>query len=227
MNGCIKNRKWLCILTGTGILLATYFLYYHRPTQTAVSTPFTPVTETYLRKANITCIDSALEQLRAYQDDPLAGTTFNSYTVPVYTGPLAMLNLKTSSKQVTNFKTAINNQLSSTGINFAGKYTLLSIGMTGWGLNYFLINRSTGKGIVVPYLIETVDTQKDSTLLKINPKSKEMEQTNDPENQFCGPTASNAQSADEYSFQARPFYYIWDGTEFKSLGNSAPVNTFW
>ena len=163
MNDYIKDRKWLCILVIVAVLLAIYFIYYHRPTQTAVSTPFTPVTETYLRNANITCFDSALEQLRAYNTDPLADITFDKYKVPVYTGSLVMLNLKTSSKQIVNFKTEINEQLASTGINFAGKYTLVSVGMTGWGLNYFLIDRTTGKGITIHTMeCETLENYSDA-----------------------------------------------------------------
>ena len=220
----IKNKNILLVITTIAIATIGAYIIHTNVRQNGALMPVSNVSAMY---ANITCRDSALAQLEAYNTDPLATTTtFDKYRVPLYSGPLAMLNTKTSSKQVINFKTMIDDQLKSTDINFAGKYSLVYVGMTGWGANYFLVDRTNGKGIIFPYLINALDTQKNSSLLMINPKSIVFAQTDDPEDQFCGPTISNIQ-VEQHGVDLRPHYYVWNGTTFQNLGVSAPVNQFW
>lgn len=91
---------------------------------------------------------------------------FNQYRVTLYKDDLLSLNTEISTKEAVMFRTAINEKLSQTGINFAGKYSLVYVGMTGWGQNYFLVDRTNGKAMSVLFSIDEIDTKSDSSLLK-------------------------------------------------------------
>jgi hypothetical protein len=171
------------------------------------------------------CYKAVKAQNEAYKADRLAETeTFDKYKVPIYTGKLAMLNMDTSPKEVKMFKTTINGSIEAEGVNFAGHYSLVYVGMTGWGLNYFLVDRITGKGVPVPFLIGYVRTQPNSSLLVINPKDLVYSESYDPEFACVHSVTGNFTESDA---DLRPYYYNWNGSEFIQIGEPATPNPFW
>ena len=174
---------------------------------------------------NNDCRDASRAQIEAYKADKLANAeTLDKYKVPVYTGKLSELNLQTSSKEARLFRTWINAKIGVEGINFAGHYSLVYIGMTGWGENYFLVDRITGKGISVPFLIGYIKTQPDSSLLLINPK--DLVYSNDYDTKFACEQSVTGNYTESNS-DLRPYYYNWNGSEFIQLGDPATINPFW
>ena len=171
------------------------------------------------------CYEATKAQNQAYKVDSLVNTeTFEKYKVSEFNGELAHLDLDTSSKEARMFRTWINTKIDEVGINFAGHYSLVYVGMTGWGLNYFLVDRITGKGLSVPYQIRYLKTQKDSSLLVINPKDLIYSDIGGQSDTDCYGSTGNMH---EYYTDLRPYYYNWDGTEFIQLGNQALLNPFW
>ncbi len=169
------------------------------------------------------CSEPSETQTKAYKQDKLLDTqTFDKYKVPVYAGKLSSLNLETSSKEAVMFRTWINAKIEEEGINFAGHYSIVYVGMTGWGQNFFLVDRITGKGIPVSFQIRYLRTQPDSSLLIINPKDLVYA---DGQNTDCNVTTDG--NWGEFYTDLRPYYYNWNGSEFVELGNQAPVNPFW
>lgn len=173
-----------------------------------------------------TCGEDYRVQSEAYNKDKLASTeTFEKYKVPIYAGKLTDLNLKISSKEATLFRTLINANIDTKGINFAGHYSIVYVGMTGWGLNYFLVDRITGKGMPVPSQIRYLKTLPGSSLLIINPKDLIYSDVVDDPMAKCGEGGTGNHG--EYYSDLRPYYYNWDGTKFIPLGNEANINPFW
>ena len=198
-----KEKKFLLLIAGVSLLIGGFVVYHHSHT-------ISP---------NKDCLEASEAQIGAYREDKLTSVeTFDKYKVPVYTGSLAMLNMDTSPKEARMFVTSINNQLSATGINFASRYSLVSVGMTGWGQNYFLVDRITGKTIPVAFKITYLESRKDSSLLIINPKDMVFKNIDD----ICHTTGG-----DDYYVDLRPYYYLWNGIDFIPLGDKAPINPFW
>ncbi len=176
-------------------------------------------------KPNSVCSEAIQAQNEAYKADKLSTTeTFEKYKVPVYTGKLADLNLKTSSEDAKMFRTWINAKIGAEGINFAGHYSMVYVGMTGWGDNYFLVDRITGKGIPVPFLIGYIKTQPNTSLLVINSKYQVYSDNYDPDFACEKSVTGNYTESDS---DLRPYYYNWNGSEFIQLGNPASINPFW
>lgn len=183
------------------------------------------VTETMIQDyhPDADCLQAVADQRRAYDADPYAATeTFGKYRVEVYNGPLAPLNLKTSSKEAVHFRTNINDKLTEAGINFAGKYSLVSVGMTGWGSNYFLVDRTNGRGVIFPDNIILSDMRKDSALLIINPKDAVLENQSN-ENIMC----ANTGTMDVFYPDLRPAYYVLEGDKFRVISQRSQKNQFW
>lgn len=171
------------------------------------------------------CSNALKAQKEAYDDDKLSNAeTFEKYKVSKFNGKLADLDLNTSSREAVMFKTMINGKINEAGINFAGHYSLVYVGMTGWGLNYFLVDRITGKGIPVPYQIRYAKTQGDSSLLIINPKELIYSDIGGQSDTDCEGSTGNL---NEYYTDLRPYYYNWNGSEFIRIGNPALINPFW
>jgi len=169
------------------------------------------------------CEELSKAQIKAYEEDTLVKSeTFDKYKVAVYEGSLAMFNREISLGKAKEFPTRINEELDFTGINFAGKYSLVSVGMTGWGENYFLVDRTNGKAVPFPFQVMHLGIRKDSSLLVINPKDLVFSGLENLES-----TCMSTGNLDEYYVNLRPYYYVFDGTTFVQLGNAAKVNTFW
>ncbi len=200
------SNKQLYILTGVFFILSLIIIYSIKPLKN-------------------NCYVAHKAQEEAYNADKLLTTeTFDKYKISEFNGELAQLDLDTSSREAKMFRTWINAKIDAEGVNFAGHYSLVYVGMTGWGLNYFLVDRITGKGIPVPYQIRYVKTQKDSSLLVINPKDLIYSDVGVYPDTDCESSTGNM---GEYYTDLRPYYYNWNGSEFVQLGNPAMINPFW
>ena len=62
---------------------------------------------------------------------------------PIASDKFARLD-PSSSRSARAFRTHLHAALDTTGINFAGAYTIISVGMTGWGDNHWIIDRARG-----------------------------------------------------------------------------------
>lgn len=210
MNRYLKKSS---IVVGVFLVLFVVGLFFYNHPKVSIEQ------QNFLRQ----CAEATRVQNEAYKADTLATTeTFYKYKVPVYTGSLSLLNMTTSSREAKKFVTVINDDLKSEGINFARHYTLVGVGMTGWGMNYFLIDRITGKGVPFLYGARYVDTRADSSLLIINSKEAVFEDMDDVD--LCGSTGTGY---DDTYTDLRPYYYNWNGTAFIQLRNPAPINPFW
>lgn len=172
------------------------------------------------------CYGATKAQNEAYEGDVLSTTeTFDKYKISEFNGELAQLDLDASSREAKMFRTWINAKIDAEGINFAGHYSLVYVGMTGWGLNYFLVDRITGKGIPVPFLIGYIMTKPNSSLLIINSKDQVYSDISYDSEFACEHSLTGNYT--ESDSDLRPYYYNWDGSEFIQLGNPATINPFW
>jgi len=171
------------------------------------------------------CIEDIKSQEEAYKNDKLSSIeTPEKYEVDTYNGPLSMLNLDISSSGAKKFFTKINEELAQTGINFGGKYSIVAVWLTGWGGNYFIVDRTNGKGVSIPFRINFSYIKDNSLLLTINRNTILWDDSGGFDYEyFC----ANTSYPGEFYTDLRPHYYLWDGNEFKNLGEPAPKNKFW
>jgi len=175
----------------------------------------------------IECAQKLTTQREYLKNDTLATTeTFEKYPVNniLQTTPTS---LNTSSNKFANeFRTKILEELASKGVNFAGNYSLISVGMTGWGQNYFIIDRKNGHAYLFPYFAESLEFKKDSNLIVMNPKSAILDLTKKDEYNTGGCYFLNQQ----FSTELRSFYFLWENNQLILIGPkdiTPPPNKFW
>jgi hypothetical protein len=116
--------------------------------------------------------------------------------------------------------------LDTTGINFAGAYTIVSVGMTGWGDNHWIIDRRTGRAQELPYKAAYLGFSPRSLLLILNPRDsirKALRELSEPLNAcaFIGPHRTT---------ELRPIYFLWTNGALRQIAPTdlrAPRNSFW
>ncbi len=175
------------------------------------------------------CSKGVLEQIRYFNNENLSDKfTFERYKV---SDSLKIepkdLDIN-SNRYAREFRTSIRYQMANTGVNFAGHYSLVDVGMTGWGSSYYIIDRSNGKAYTFPYWAFLLDFKTDSNLIVMNPKDSFIErlQNSKGPGEYCDgrPFWSN------YDIDASPFYFLWENNELKLLGPTnikPPINEFW
>lgn len=133
-----------------------------------------------------------------------------------------------SDRSAKEFRTMIRSELTEKGVNFAGHYSIVSVGMTGWGMNYWIVDRNNGKAYAFPYMPTFLDFKKDSNLIVMNSKDSifsSMRATSDYRDN-CGNTGTMYLSYTD----ARPFYFLWQNDKLILLAPKTidpPVNQFW
>ena len=154
--------------------------------------------------------------------------TFKAYPAPaLYTGPLAMVGTS-SDPTARMFRTKLNEELTKTGVNFAGHYSIVSVGMTGWGDNFWIIDRSNGRTYPFPYKATYLDFAPDSELIVMDSKDHILEsikeQEQDDYHNAC------AYMGPRRLAELRPLYFRWRSADEKLellAGSHPPENTFW
>ena len=131
-----------------------------------------------------------------------------------------------SSRSARAFRTRVSAALNTTGINFAGAYSIVSVGMTGWGDNHWIIDRRTGRAQELPYKAAYLEFSPRSSLLILNPRDsilKALRELSEPLNAcaFIGPHRIT---------ELRPIYFLWTNDTLMQIAPTdlrAPENTFW
>jgi hypothetical protein len=131
-----------------------------------------------------------------------------------------------SSRSARAFRTRVSAALDTTGINFAGAYSIVSVGMTGWGDNHWIIDRRTGRAQELPYKAAYLEYSPRSSLLILNPRDsilKALRELSEPLNAcaFIGPHRIT---------ELRPIYFLWNNATLEQIAPTElrpPVNTFW
>ena len=155
--------------------------------------------------------------------------TFEEYKIGnIFTTTPADLDIN-SNLFAREFRTMLRRGLEE-GVNFAGHYSIVSVGMTGWGDNYWIIDRSNGKAYTFPYIGYGLDFRKDSNLIILDSKSVITQAFEEikPYGGVCYPHGIGAQGI-MYT-DLRPFYFLWDNNNLKLLGPTEikpPINKFW
>ncbi len=123
------------------------------------------------------------------------------------------------------FRTRLREEVASHGVNFAGAYSLVSVGMTGWGDNWYIVDRRTGKVTRFPYFAAFLDFRKDSDLIVMNARERIEQAMREND----GPDCSFINQIEFTSL--RPVYFLWRDGKLKKIGPAhvveAPPNKFW
>lgn len=122
------------------------------------------------------------------------------------------------------FRTKLNEQLANTPVNFDGRYSIVAVGMTGWGQNYWIVDRKTGHAYEFPYHAMSLDFKKESNLIIMN--SKENIRKLLHENPEAGCYYYNQEKVTDF----RPFYFKWENSKLVLLVPTdikPTVNMFW
>lgn len=94
-------------------------------------------------------------------------TSFDQFSVEVYTGPLAPPDFN-SYPEIRRFITRINTTCASTGVNFGGKYTLVSWGCGSNCSNAVIVNRINGEILNAPFATLGRTFHPNSSMIAIN-----------------------------------------------------------
>jgi len=186
------------------------------------------ITETYGKYP--VCADAILAQSQYLEKEKLSEDfSFEKYVVSntIITQP-ADLDIN-SSQSARDFRTMIRNGLKE-GVNFAGHYSIVGVGMTGWGYNYWIVDRLNGKAYTFPYIQYELDFRKDSDLIIMNSKPIIKKALIEAESfgDICSPYGIGAQGI--LYTDLRPFYFLWEDNKLKLLGPTdikPPINKFW
>lgn len=154
--------------------------------------------------------------------------TFDKFEIPDHPiKTLAALDIK-SSRTARAFRTNIGYELREKGINFAGKYSFVGVGMTGWGENRWIVDRTNGRAFEFPYRVNEIEFRKNSNLIIIRPRAKflsELQQSVDPRD-LC-----DERMAYDPEIDLRPAYLLWrnDSLLFLAGGDQQLPTTeeFW
>lgn len=193
-------------------------------TTTPAETQMTSAPATDTAAAMAECARKMAAQREVLANDRLAATeTFARHPAKAtLRRPPADVDLA-SNRYAREFRTRLRQELAAHGVNFAGAYSLVSVGMTGWGDNWYIVDRRSGKVTLFPYYAAFLDFRNDSNLIVMNPRER-IEK------------ALAEQDADCYFYNQqqvtslRPFYFVWTEDRLVLLGPKdaePPRNRFW
>ena len=175
--------------------------------------------------ALIECERKSAAQKMALANDSLASSeTFTKYPAQEsLSGLPAPVDIQ-SNRYARAFRTRLREEVAAHGVNFAGAYSLVSVGMTGWGDNWYIVDRRTGKVTLFPYYAAFLDFRKDSDLIIMNARERIEQAMADHDGPDC--FFLNQQ---EFS-SLRPVYLLWRDGRLEKIGprDVEPLrNTFW
>ncbi len=170
------------------------------------------------------CARRVAAQKEALAGDRLAETeTFARHpAVESLSGPPAAVDIR-SNRYAREFRTRLRQELAEHGVNFAGAYSLVSVGMTGVGDNWYIVDRRNGKVTLFPYYAAFLDFRKDSNLIVMNPRVS-IEQLLREQDVDC--YFLNQQEVTSL----RSFYFLWKDGRLELLGPKdivPPRHRFW
>lgn len=170
------------------------------------------------------CAKDFADQTKYLNDEKYSDAfKFENYPVPSGSDTAAAPLDQNSSKYTYEFRTRLQKELADKGINFAGHYSLVRVGVAGWGDNYWIIDRKTRKAFEFPYHAVSLDFKKDSSLIVMNSKDTIRRLFTESDG---GCYYYNQQKVNDL----RPFYFEWKNgvlTKLAPIDLVPPVNTFW
>jgi hypothetical protein len=177
------------------------------------------------------CANKIVDQITYLKNEKLSDVyTFDKYKITnIQTTNLADLNVY-SNKHANEFRTRIREGMAYDGINFAGHYSLVNVPMTGWGNNYYIIDRETGSAYIFPYKPYSLEFQQNSNLLIMDSKENiwnSLKETSDFSDN-CREIYSWLWAPVYYDL--KPIYFLWQNNELIQLGpkDVKPAgNAFW
>lgn len=137
-----------------------------------------------------------------------------------------------SSKSARMFRTLIRQDLKDKGVNFAGHYTIASVGLTGWQESYWIVDRLNGKVYEFPYAPYALDFRNTSNLLIMDSRDIISNRLSAMKGKYDSPCIN----IDRYDINPseitdlRPFYFLWQNDELILLAPKTidpPVSRFW
>lgn len=175
------------------------------------------------------CLKGVRDQIEYLNSEILSDVfTFDKYPI-TDSLKLEPVDLDINSNRFAReFRTMIRQDLEEKGVNFAGHYSIVSVGLTGTGDNHYIVDRSNGKAYTFLYQPGMLDFKKDSNLIIMNPKSYYMKRLQESKayDEYCDPRVYS-----EYAdIGARSFYFLWKDNRLQLLGPTnikPPINTFW
>lgn len=223
------SRVWIGLLIAVGV--AAYGLGTHTykpaPSTLQVSSVQAVSSTSSSTSTSTDCAPFIATQEAALKNDPLAGReTFGKYPASGQLQGTPGSLAATSSVYVEMFRGALKAALATTPVNFAGHYSIVSVGLTGWGKNYYIIDRATGAAYPFPYEATFLDFNKDSDLILMN---SEHDILNFIQQNGAGSCMSTGVAGTYYT-DARPFYLLWQNNQLEVLGprgTQPPINPFW
>ena len=173
------------------------------------------------------CTRAVSDQLRELRADTLsAHFTFDRYPArsarPRRPAPLDLSSLRSAR----TFRTKIGEALDTAGVNFAGHYSIVAVGMTGWGPNYWIVDRRTGRAFEFPYQATYLEFAERSTLVIMDSKEAIMRAVG----QMADLRDGCANMGARRHMDLRPFYFRWTNDRLEQLapqGVTPPLNAFW
>jgi hypothetical protein len=173
------------------------------------------------------CAGALRRQLSDLRADTLSTTfTFGRYPArsmsAMRPAPLDPSSLRSAG----TFRTKLREALDTAGINFAGHLAIVEVGMTGWGPNYWIVERRTGRVFEFPYKATYLDFTDSSTLMIMDSKDaivRALRRMADYQ-EACSNIGPRRHT------DLRPFYFRWQNRRIEQLapaGITPPPNTFW
>ncbi|MCB1215415.1 MAG: hypothetical protein KDK66_08065 [Deltaproteobacteria bacterium] len=165
------------------------------------------------------CFKELKAQQKSIKKDSLAKSeNFEKYPVQkILKTPPLKINVK-SNPFAKEFRTILHQEVKEKGINFAGRYSLVELAMTGWGKSHFIIDGKNGQVYLFPYYAVSLDFRKDSHLIVMNPKS------------FLKTITSCLPMGQQEAYNLRSFYFLWKDNQLTLIGPkdiSPPANQMW
>jgi hypothetical protein len=172
------------------------------------------------------CSVAVKAQLADLDRDTLSDRlAFSQFPAVVTPQPVAVFD-PASSRSAREFRTKLREALETTPVNFAGHYSIVGVGMTGWGTNYWIVDRLNGRAVEFPYDAVYLEYSPASTLLVMDSKERiiqAMSAMSDVE-ENCAHMGSRRHA------ELRPFYFTFANGRLQQIAardTGPPLNRFW
>jgi hypothetical protein len=177
--------------------------------------------------ARDSCMAAVRRQLALLRDDTLSERIRpGDYPAELpLRSPPAPLDVS-SLRSAREFRTKLGAALETAGVNFSGHYSIVEVGMTGWGPNYWIVDRRNGRAYEFPYKAVYMDFAPESRLIVMDSKSRIMSALRN----MAEPQESCALMGARRHSELRPFHFQWRNNRLEQVAPAspaAPINEFW
>jgi len=177
------------------------------------------------------CLEGYKKQKEYLDNETLSKEiTFDKYKTSFFE-PKSLADLDLDfSKTARTFRTAVGDQLYKYGVDFDGKYTITSVGMTGWDGPVWIVDRTNGRAYEFPYHHYgfSLKFQKDSNLIIVNSREDLEEIHRTQECYYLNVETKDGEYLLGYDLITQ--YFLWEDNKLKYLGPEEykpSFNSFW